>query len=590
MSFFRLYGRVLTQLRPVKATATMLVVANLALASAQFAEPLLYGRVIDRLSTAQQSGLAATWGDVAPLLAAWTGFAVFSIVAGILVALHADRLVHSRRVGVMAAYFEHVLHLPMSFHASAHSGRLLKIMIEGSAGMFGVWLAFFREHCASLVSLFVLLPLTLFKNWRLGAILIARVFVFGAVMNFVIRRTETMQTAADEVSANLAERVSDVLGNMPVVQSFARVEEETREMRRMTERLLSAQFPVLTWWAIASVATRASATLALLAIFLLGVWLHMRGMTSVGEIATFMGLATMLIGRLEQIVGFVNFLFGQAPKLAQFFEVLDTSSNVVDRPGAAKVAHFQGHVRFEDVSFAYDARRDAVRGLTFDAPPGTTLALVGATGSGKSTTLALLHRVYDPTRGRITVDGRDIRELTLASLRGAIGVVFQEPFIFARSIEENLRIGKPDANMSEIAEALRRAQASDFVSEQPRGLETVIGEHGRNLSGGERQRLAIARALLKDPPIMILDEATSALDAATERQLQGALDEATRGRTTFVIAHRLSTIRRADRILVFDRGEVVESGTFDSLVAEGGVFARLARAQFMHGESELAAP
>ncbi len=590
MSFFRLYGRVLEQLHPVKGTAATLVVANVALASAQFAEPLLYGRVIDRLARAQQTGLAATWADVAPLLAAWSGFAVFSIVAGILVALHADRLAHRRRVGVMAAYFEHVLHLPMGFHASTHSGRLLKIMIEGSAAMFGVWLAFFREHCASMIALFVLLPLTLFKNWRLGAILIALVFVFGAVMNFVIRRTETMQTAADEVSANLAERVSDVLGNMPVVQSFARVEEEAREMRRMTERLLSAQFPVLTWWAIASVATRASATLALLGIFVIGVWLDLRGLTSVGEIATFMGLATMLIGRLEQIVGFVNFLFSQAPKLAQFFDVLDTSSSVVDRPGAAKVARVVGHVRFEGVSFAYEAGREAVRCLTFDAPAGTTIALVGATGSGKSTTLALLHRVYDPTRGRITVDGRDIRELTLASLRGAIGVVFQEPFIFARSIEENLRIGKPDATMAEIADALRRAQASEFVSEQSRGLATIISEHGRNLSGGERQRLAIARALLKDPPIMIFDEATSALDAATERQLQGALDEAMRGRTTFIIAHRLATIRKADRILVFDKGEIVESGTFGSLVAEGGVFARLARAQFIGSEREGAAP
>ncbi|MBV8474764.1 MAG: ATP-binding cassette domain-containing protein, partial [Hyphomicrobiales bacterium] len=292
----------------------------------------------------------------------------------------------------------------------------------------------------------------------------------------------------------------------------------------------------------------------------------------------------------EQIVGFVNFLFSQAPKLGQFFDVLDTSSSVVDRPGAAKIARVVGHVRFEDVSFAYDRRRAAVRGLTFDAPAGTTIALVGATGSGKSTTLALLHRVYDPTRGRITVDGRDIRELSLASLRGAIGVVFQEPFIFARSIEENLRIGKPDATMAEIADALRRAQASDFVSEQPRGLETVIGEHGRNLSGGERQRLAIARALVKNPPIMILDEATSALDAATERQLQGALDEAMRGRTTFIIAHRLATIRKADRILVFDKGRIVESGTFDSLVAEGGVFAGLARAQFMLSERERASP
>jgi ATP-binding cassette subfamily B protein len=377
---------------------------------------------------------------------------------------------------------------------------------------------------------------------------------------------------------------------MPVVQSFARIEEEARALRRLTDRLLNAQFPVLTWWALASVATRSSSTLALLAIFLTGVWLDIRGLTTIGEIATFMGLAAMLIGRLEQIVGFVNFLFGQAPKLAQFFDVLDTPSSVVDRANAAKVGRLAGHVRFESASFCYGGGRDAVSDISFDAPAGRSIALVGATGSGKSTTLALLHRVYDPSRGRIAIDGRDIRDMTLASLRGNIGVVFQEPFIFARSIEENLRIGKPDATPAEIALALERAQASEFVRDQPRGLATIVGERGRNLSGGERQRLAIARALLKDPPVMILDEATSALDASTERQLQDALNAAMRGRTTFVIAHRLATIRNADRILVFDRGAIVEAGTFEALVAQGGVFAALARAQFIDRELQPSAP
>jgi ATP-binding cassette, subfamily B, beta-glucan exporter len=208
-------------------------------------------------------------------------------------------------------------------------------------------------------------------------------------------------------------------------------------------------------------------------------------------------------------------------------------------------------------------------------------ALVGGTGAGKTTTLALLHRVFDPTSGRVAIDGRDIREMTLESLRANVGVVFQEPYLFARSIAENLRIGKPDATEAEMFRALERAQAKDFVANLPDGLATIVGERGRNFSGGERQRLAIARALLKDPPIMVLDEATSALDAATEQRLQRALEEATRGRTTFVIAHRLATVRDADLILVLDKGAIVESGSFDALVDKGGVFAALAKAQFM---------
>jgi ATP-binding cassette, subfamily B, beta-glucan exporter len=213
---------------------------------------------------------------------------------------------------------------------------------------------------------------------------------------------------------------------------------------------------------------------------------------------------------------------------------------------------------------------------------------VGATGSGKSTTLGLLHRAFDPQSGSIRIDNDDIRDLTLSSLRRNIGVVFQEPMLFARSIRENLQVGRPEATDAEMIEALERAQAIEFISRQTDGLSSIIGERGRSLSGGERQRLSIARALLKNPPILILDEATSALDAATEQKLQLALDEVMKGRTTFVIAHRLATIRNADRILVFDHGRVIESGNFDELVESGGRFAELAKAQFMAGADKPA--
>ncbi|HLJ71705.1 MAG TPA: ATP-binding cassette domain-containing protein, partial [Roseiarcus sp.] len=338
------------------------------------------------------------------------------------------------------------------------------------------------------------------------------------------------------------------------------------------------------WWAAASIATRACATLTLFAIFIVGIWLNIHGLASIGEIIAFMSLAAMLIARLEQIVGFANYLVLQAPRLAQFFDVLDTASTVADRPGGVAVGRLQGEVTFESVSYSYDGLRDALNGLSFHVPPGRTIALVGVTGSGKSTTLSLLHRVFDPTKGRISIDGRDLKDMTLTSLRRNIGVVFQEPLLFARSIEDNLRVGKPDASAEEIERALERAQAADFVARLPQGLSTLISERGRTLSGGERQRLAIARALLKDPPILILDEATSALDAKTERQFQEALKAATAGRTTFVIAHRLATIRDADEILVFDEGRIVERGGFDALVAAGGHFAALARAQFIDGE------
>jgi ATP-binding cassette subfamily B protein len=581
MSVLSIYLRVLAQLRPEARLAIVLAIANLALACAQFAEPMLFGRIIDLLSRAQGAGATLTWSDLTPLIAAWAGFGLFSIGGSVLVALNADRLAHRRRLAMMAAYFDHVLNLPMSFHSSVHSGRLLKTMLEGANGMFSLWLSFFRENCASFVALFVLLPATLFVNWRLASLLIALVGFFGIMTSFVLRRTESLQHEVERHNSDLAEHASDALGNVPVIQSFTRIESESHALSRLIGDLLAAQMPVLSWWALAAVASRASATLSLLGIFVLGTYLHLHGLASIGEIVAFMSFATMLIARLEQMVGFTNALFMQSAKIKEFFAVLDAKPFVTDSTGKIDAGRLLGSVAFENVSFSYDGRREAVRNVSFSTKPGETIALVGSTGSGKSTTLGLLHRVFDPTQGRVTIDGTDIRDYTLASLRRNIGVVFQEPMLFARTIEENLRVGKADATPEEIAQALELAQATDFVARQSDGLQTRIGERGRSLSGGERQRLSIARTLLKNPPILVFDEATSALDATTERQIQKALDAATKGRTTFIIAHRLATIRNADRILVFDEGEIVESGGFDELVRAGGRFAALAAAQFM---------
>ena len=584
MTTLRLYARVLRLLGPKIRLGWTLAFANLALATALFAEPVLFGRIIDSLAHAQSDRQALSWQHLFPLLAAWVGFGLFMIVCSALVALYADRLAHRRRQVVLTEFFEHVLQLPLSFHGATHSGRLMKVMLTGTDTLWGLWLGFFREDLVALLSVVVLIPAALYLNWRLALLLIGLCLVFVMLNVLVLRRTEALQRSVERYYSDLAEHASDTLGNIALVQSFTRVEHEVRALRNVVDQLLGAQIPVLSWWALVSTLTKAATTLTMLAILILGIVLFSRGETTVGGIVMFMSFAGMLIQRMEQTSRFANRLFADAPRLEEFFRVFDTVPGPRDRKRAVTLDKIRGAVAFERVTFSYDGRKPAVADLSFAAEPGEVVALVGATGAGKSTAMALLYRVYDPQSGSIRIDGRDIRDIKLASLRRHIGVIFQEPLLFNRSIAENLRVGNPDATDADILQAIERAQAAEFVERHELGLNAIVGERGRALSGGERQRLSIARALLKDPPILILDEATSALDAATEAKVTAALAEVMRGRTTFVIAHRLATVRNANRILVFEQGRIVESGSFDDLVRQDGAFAALARAQFITGQ------
>ena len=572
---FRLYIRVLELLGKEARLGLVLAFANLILAGAQFAEPILFGRIVDVLSSNQPN--VPAW----PLLLAWVAFGLFTMVAGAGVALNADRLAHRQRQVVLSSYFEHILQLPLTFHSGTHSGRLMKVMLNGTDALWRLWLGFFREHFAAILSVIVLLPLSLVVNWRLAILLFVLCVVFTLITTFVVRKTYGMQSQVEEHFSDLSARASDAVGNVALVQSFVRIEAEVQGLRFVADNLLQAQMPVLSWWAVVTVITKASTTITVLAIFTLGIALHARGLTTVGEIVMFVSFATILIQKLEQVVAFINNIFMEAPRLKEFFQVLDAVPAVHDRPDAIEAGRLAGLVEFNDVTFSYDGKRPAIEDLSFTALPGQTIALVGPTGAGKSTAIALLHRAFDPQSGFIKIDGMDVRGITLTSLRRNIGVVFQEALLFNRSIADNLRVGKPDASEEEMRKAASRAQALEFIERSGHGFDTNVGERGRLLSGGERQRLSIARALLKDPPILILDEATSALDAVTEAKVNAALDEVMKGRTTFVIAHRLSTIRNATRILLFESGRVIESGTFDELVAKGGRFAELARAQFM---------
>ena len=579
MEFFRVYRRVIGLLRAEKWLAVALAIANVAVAALQFYEPVLFGQVIDLLTTAKDKPVDVLWHDARQILGLWALVGLGGITANMIVSLQADRMAHRRRLGAMASYFEHLLVLPFSFHNAQHSGRLIKIMLTGVDNLFGIWLSFFRENLATLVALFVMLPLSLFMNWRLGLLLIVLILFFAVANAWVVSRTDRLQRDVEDRHSELASRAGDALGNVHLIQSFVRLAAETGEMKRIIAETLAAQFPVLNWWAVLTVMTRAVSTITIIMIFVMGTWLYTRGEATVGEIVSFMGFATMLIGRMDQASGFVSRVFFQMPSLADFFRILDSQSTVPDNPRGKDIGRAKGDVEFDDITFSYDGRRPALTHFSLKIPAGRTVAFVGPTGAGKSTALSLLHRMWDAQSGTIRIDGIDHRDIKLESLRRNIGVVFQDSTMFFRSIADNLRIGKPDATQAELEEAARLAEAHDFITRQPDGYQTMVGERGMTLSGGERQRLSIARALLKNPPILILDEATSALDSVTEARIQKALETLMQGRTTFIIAHRLSTIRNADMVVVFEHGRMVEHGGYNELISAGGAFARLVSTQ-----------
>ncbi len=582
MTIWGIYKRALAMLIVERNQTIVVVLSGIALGIVPIVEAVLLARVVDAL-TRQQGAFA--------IIALWAAIGLVGIVAGVIVAVMADRLAHRRRLAALGQAFEHAIILPISYHAEKGSGAVVRTILAGTDALFWNWLSFLREQFVALVGLAVLVPTAVYMNAWMALILAALAVIYVLANVFVARKTSNDQAAVERYHNNVYGRVGDVLGNVTVVQSYARFASEMQAMRTIMAELLTAQYPVLTWWGLLNVLTRTAATIAVVLIYAVGSVLVARGQITVGEIVAFVTFAALLIGKLDLLSGFAVRIFQYAPTLRSFFELLDATEGVREKPDAKPLGKVIGNVRYESVTFRFKNSSQGVFDINLEAPAGKTVALVGPTGAGKTTTLALLQRLRPLDSGRITVDGQDIADVTLTSLRHNMAVVFQDAGLFNRTIAENIRIGRPEATDAEVEEAARLAEAHDFISKKPDGYAFIIGERGASLSGGERQRIAIARAILKDAPILILDEATSALDVETEARIKRALDRLRQGRTTFIIAHRLSTVANADMILVLDSGRIVERGNFRELVALNGLFARLvAEGGFTEPQSPVAEP
>ncbi|MBS7804027.1 ABC transporter ATP-binding protein/permease [Rhizobiales bacterium TNE-4] len=472
--------------------------------------------------------------------------------------------------------FEHMHRLSLRFHLERKTGGLTRVLERGRTGIETIVRMAMLTAVPTVVEFALILGVLLYEfDWRYVAVtslmIVAYMWFTTVATNWRIGIRRSMNDS--DTDANV--KAVDSLLNFETVKYFGAEQRETQRYDRSMEKFERASVKAYTSLAFLNAGQAFIFTVGLTLCMVLVVEGIREGRHSIGD---FVLVNAMLI-QLYQPLNFMGMVYREIKQgvtdIEQMFTILDQSPEIADKPGAKPLIVNQGEIRFEDVHFHYVPEREILKGISFEVPAGKTVAIVGPSGAGKSTVSRLIYRFYEPSSGRILIDGQNIADVTQASLRAAIGMVPQDTVLFNDTIGYNIRYGRWDASPDEIEEAARLAQIDGFVRSLPEGYDTSVGERGLKLSGGEKQRVAIARTILKNPPILLLDEATSALDSFTEKEIQDALEKISRGRTTLVIAHRLSTVINADEILVIDRGIIVERGRHDQLLAQDGVYAAL---------------
>ncbi|ABS62250.1 ABC transporter related [Parvibaculum lavamentivorans DS-1] len=482
---------------------------------------------------------------------------------------------------IQQSMFARIVHADLAWVSGTHSGRFLSSFLYDATRVRDSITTSIIDLGQNFLTVLALIGAMFYLNWQLALMGTTVIPVIAVLVRQLGRRTRKAAKQGMEGSGNLTAVISEALSGIRVVKAY---DQEETEIARTTRRIMEVRHHALRAMksrAMASPVTGTLSGIGIAAVIYFGGRSVQTGLLTIGDLGGFLSAMMLAYEPLKKLANTQTLMQEGVAAAIRIFPILDIRPTIASPEGAKKLEVANSAIRFDNVHFHYGDGTPALNGIDIEVPMGHTVALVGPSGSGKSTILNLVPRFYDPTTGRVTIGGQDVREVTLGSLRAASSLVTQEPFLFDDTIKANIAYGSPDATDAEIEEAARNAAAHEFIAGLPRGYETTVGEAGFKLSGGQRQRIAIARAMLKNASILLLDEATSALDTASEMQVQSALARLMQGRTTLVIAHRLSTIKHAHNIYVIDDGRVVEQGSHEELVAQGGLYAELSRSQFI---------
>ncbi len=551
---------------------------TLASTAATLVPPYLTIPLMDKVLIPFQGGQRIDPQYVLLLLAGLLGSALLAWSLGWartwLLALVSERIAADLRT----AAFEHLLQLSLDYFGAKRTGDLMA-RIGSETDRISVFLSLHALDFATDVLMIGMTALILFSidPWLALATLVPLPFI-AWMIHLVRDRLRTGFEKIDRVWGDVTNVLADTIPGIRVVKAFAQEGREAARFKEANRLNLAVNDKLNKTWSLFSPTVSLLTDIGLLVVWAFGIWQVSRGRITVGVLIAFIAYIGRFYTRLDSMSRIVSVTQKAAAGAKRIFDILDHVSNVPEPAQPVRVEGLAGRIELRGVGFRYGSR-SVIRGLDLEIRPGEMIGLVGHSGSGKSTLVNLICRFYDVTDGAILVDGVDLRRFGVADYRRHIGLVLQEPFLFFGTVAENIAYGKPDATRAEIVAAARAAHAHEFILRLPQGYDSLVGERGQGLSGGERQRISIARALLIDPKILILDEATSAVDTETEKEIQKALDNLVQGRTTIAIAHRLSTLRKADRLVVMDRGRVVEVGPHDTLIEQRGAYWRLYEAQ-----------